>query len=195
MFWSLSGADEGQLVVVASQVWGYGVWDGGVAQSGTLLASWEGPAPSLLFLWVSNAQANLLHRELSAIRTLGGATGDQESERREGGGAAWELGLQILSEMFVHHRDGSPALSLRAFLLHPPAGSEGAAAGAPGRPAGLHPGAAELPAGPLLPWGAGLPPGLGRRADAGAQLSLSGGPAPPPSAGTLGGELLLQHHQ
>ncbi|KAF6737222.1 Sentrin-specific protease 7 [Oryzias melastigma] len=71
----VKGADEGQLVVVASQVCGYGVWDGGVAHSGTLLASWEGPAPSLLFLWVSNAQANLLHRELSAIRTLGGATG------------------------------------------------------------------------------------------------------------------------
>lgn len=57
------------MTVVASQVRGYGVWDGGVARSGTLLSGWEGPAPSLLFLWVSKAQANMLHRELSTILT------------------------------------------------------------------------------------------------------------------------------
>ncbi|CAI5638858.1 unnamed protein product [Oreochromis niloticus] len=54
---------------VASQVRGYGLWDGGVARGGTLLAGWEGPAPSLLFLWVTDAQANLLQKELSSIQT------------------------------------------------------------------------------------------------------------------------------
>lgn len=57
------------MTVVASQLRGYGVWDGGVAQGGALLAGREGPAPSLLFLWVTDAQANLLHRELSAGRS------------------------------------------------------------------------------------------------------------------------------
>ncbi|XP_049922254.1 sentrin-specific protease 7b isoform X3 [Epinephelus moara] len=65
----LKGAEEGEVTVVASQVRGYGVWDGGVARGGTLLAGWKGPAPSLLFLWVTDAQANLLQRELSAIQT------------------------------------------------------------------------------------------------------------------------------
>ncbi|XP_070711769.1 sentrin-specific protease 7b [Pempheris klunzingeri] len=65
----LKGAEEGEVTVVASQVRGYGVWDGGVAQGGALLAGRRGPAPSLLFLWVTDAQANLLQRELSAIRT------------------------------------------------------------------------------------------------------------------------------
>ncbi|KAM7365866.1 hypothetical protein PAMP_016759 [Pampus punctatissimus] len=64
----LKGVEEGEVTVVASQVRGYGVWDGGVAQGGALLDGWEGPAPSLLFLWVTNAQANLLQRELSAIQ-------------------------------------------------------------------------------------------------------------------------------
>ncbi|XP_056226671.1 sentrin-specific protease 7b isoform X2 [Seriola aureovittata] len=64
----VSGAEKGEVTVVASQVRGYGVWDGGVAQGGALLTGWEGPAPSLLFLWVTEAQANLLHRELSAMR-------------------------------------------------------------------------------------------------------------------------------
>lgn len=54
---------------MASQVRGYGLWDGGVARGGTLLAGWEGPAPSLLFLWVTDAQANLLQKELSSIQT------------------------------------------------------------------------------------------------------------------------------
>ncbi|XP_042260171.1 sentrin-specific protease 7b [Thunnus maccoyii] len=61
--------EEGEVTVVASQVRGYGVWDGGVAQGGPLLDDWEGPAPSLLFLWVTDAQANLLQRELTAIQT------------------------------------------------------------------------------------------------------------------------------
>lgn len=66
---SLLGTEVGEVTVVASQVRGYGVWDGGVAQGGALLAGWKGPAPSLLFLWVSDAQANLLQTELSAIQT------------------------------------------------------------------------------------------------------------------------------
>ncbi|XP_070786581.1 sentrin-specific protease 7b [Enoplosus armatus] len=65
----LKGVEEGEVTVVASQVRGYGVWDGGVAQGGALLAGWKGPAPSLLFLWVTDVQANLLQMELSAIQT------------------------------------------------------------------------------------------------------------------------------
>ncbi|XP_031733887.1 sentrin-specific protease 7-like [Anarrhichthys ocellatus] len=64
----LKGVEDGEVAVVASQVRGYGVWDGGVAQGGFLLAGWEGPAPSLLFLWVTDAQANLLQKELSTIQ-------------------------------------------------------------------------------------------------------------------------------
>uniref|UniRef100_A0A1A7XX70 EFR3 homolog Ba n=1 Tax=Iconisemion striatum TaxID=60296 RepID=A0A1A7XX70_9TELE len=60
----VKGTEDSEVTVVASQLRGYGVWDGGVAQGGTMLAGWEGPAPSLLFLWVSEAQANLLQREL-----------------------------------------------------------------------------------------------------------------------------------
>ncbi|XP_028428327.1 uncharacterized protein LOC114551483, partial [Perca flavescens] len=70
----LKGSEEGDVTVVASQVRGYGVWDGGVAQGGTLLADWEGPAPSLLFLSVTDPQANLLQREMSAIQTSAGPT-------------------------------------------------------------------------------------------------------------------------
>ncbi|XP_056157219.1 sentrin-specific protease 7-like isoform X2 [Lampris incognitus] len=62
---------EFAVTVVASQVRGYGVWDGCVVQGGGILpGAWEGPAPSLLFLWVTDAQANLLQRELSAIQPV-----------------------------------------------------------------------------------------------------------------------------
>ncbi|XP_041822541.1 sentrin-specific protease 7b isoform X2 [Chelmon rostratus] len=71
----VKGAEETEVVVVASQVRGYGVWDGGVAQGGALLAGWKGPAPSLLFLWVTDAQAGLLQTELSAIQTSTSASG------------------------------------------------------------------------------------------------------------------------
>ncbi|XP_028255507.1 sentrin-specific protease 7-like isoform X1 [Parambassis ranga] len=64
----LKGLEDGEVTLVASQLCGYGVWDGGVARGGALLAGWEGPAPSLLFLWVTEAQANLLQVELSAIQ-------------------------------------------------------------------------------------------------------------------------------
>ncbi|XP_068164998.1 sentrin-specific protease 7b isoform X2 [Antennarius striatus] len=65
----VKGAEEEEVVtVVASQVRGYGVWDGGVAQDGTLLAGCKGPAPSLLFLWVTDAQANLLRMELTPLQ-------------------------------------------------------------------------------------------------------------------------------
>ncbi|XP_076022069.1 sentrin-specific protease 7b isoform X2 [Genypterus blacodes] len=64
----LKGVEEGDVTTVASQVRGYGLWDGAVAQDGTLLADWEGPAPSLLFLWLTDAQARMLHRELSVIQ-------------------------------------------------------------------------------------------------------------------------------
>ncbi|KAM3584917.1 uncharacterized protein V6R79_002427 [Siganus canaliculatus] len=65
----LKGSEDVQVTVVASQLRGYGVWDGGVAQGGALLAGCKGPAPSLLFLWVTEAQANLVQMELSAIQT------------------------------------------------------------------------------------------------------------------------------
>ncbi|XP_062236282.1 sentrin-specific protease 7b isoform X2 [Platichthys flesus] len=71
----VSEGEEGEVTVVASQLRGYGVWDGGVARGGTLLAGWEGPAPSLLFLWVTDAQANLLQRELSALRQSSASSG------------------------------------------------------------------------------------------------------------------------
>ncbi|CAJ1086848.1 sentrin-specific protease 7-like [Xyrichtys novacula] len=71
----LKGEEEVEVTVVASQVRGYGVWDGGVARGGTLLAGWEGPAPSLLFLWVTESQARLLQTELSIIQTSNGAPG------------------------------------------------------------------------------------------------------------------------
>lgn len=63
-----AGGEEGDVTVVASQVKGYGVWDGGMAQDGTLLADCKGPAPSLLFLWVTDAQANLLQMELTTLQ-------------------------------------------------------------------------------------------------------------------------------
>lgn len=63
------------MVVVASQLRGYGVWDGSLTQDGSLLAGCEGPAPSLLFLWVTDAQANLLQMELSAIQTSAATSG------------------------------------------------------------------------------------------------------------------------
>lgn len=71
----LKGAEEGEVTVVASQIRGYGVWDGGLAQGGALLAGWEGPAPSLLFLWVTDAQTNLMQRELSDIQASSATSG------------------------------------------------------------------------------------------------------------------------
>ncbi|XP_068612499.1 sentrin-specific protease 7-like isoform X2 [Brachionichthys hirsutus] len=71
----VTGAEEGEVTVVASQVRGYGVWDGGVARDGTLLAGCKGPAPSLLFLWVTDAQANLLQAELAPLRSSRAASG------------------------------------------------------------------------------------------------------------------------
>ncbi|XP_051910502.1 sentrin-specific protease 7-like isoform X3 [Hippocampus zosterae] len=69
----LKGEDKGEVTVVASQVRGYGLWDGGVALDGTLLADPAGAAPSLLFLWVSDAQANVLHREMTFMQKSSGS--------------------------------------------------------------------------------------------------------------------------
>ncbi|XP_024918183.1 sentrin-specific protease 7-like isoform X4 [Cynoglossus semilaevis] len=66
----VSAEEDGDVTIVASQLRGYGVWDGGMASGGALLGQWEGPSPSVLFLWVTDAQANLLQRELSAMMTL-----------------------------------------------------------------------------------------------------------------------------
>lgn len=64
------------MLVVASHLRGYGVWDGSLAREGSLLAGCGGPAPSLLFLWVTDAQANLLQMELRAIQTSAAASGN-----------------------------------------------------------------------------------------------------------------------
>ncbi|XP_063734258.1 uncharacterized protein LOC134861160 [Eleginops maclovinus] len=69
---SEEGSEQVEVSVVASQLRGYGLWDGGLAQGGSLLAERMGPAPSLLFLWVTDAQASLLERELSIITTSSG---------------------------------------------------------------------------------------------------------------------------
>ncbi|CAN9498291.1 unnamed protein product [Ophioblennius macclurei] len=72
----LKGSEEVEdveVTVVASQLRGYGVWDGGVVRDRPLLAAWKGPAPSLLFLWVTNAQANVLQRELVNMWSNGAA--------------------------------------------------------------------------------------------------------------------------
>ncbi|XP_057677711.1 sentrin-specific protease 7-like isoform X2 [Corythoichthys intestinalis] len=71
------GDEGGEVTVVASQLRGYGLCDGGLALGGTLLDNITGPAPSLLFLWVTDAQANLLHKEMAFIQTssASGATG------------------------------------------------------------------------------------------------------------------------
>ncbi|XP_029942085.1 sentrin-specific protease 7b isoform X2 [Salarias fasciatus] len=66
-------AEEVEVTVVASQLRGYGVWDGGVVRDRPLLAAWKGPAPSLLFLWVTSAQANVLQRELVTAWSDGAA--------------------------------------------------------------------------------------------------------------------------
>ncbi|XP_077568510.1 sentrin-specific protease 7-like isoform X2 [Stigmatopora nigra] len=63
------GDEEGEVTVVASQLRGYSLLDGGLAVGGTLLNDFMGPAPSLLFLWVTDAQANVLHREMAFIQT------------------------------------------------------------------------------------------------------------------------------
>ncbi|KAK1876311.1 Sentrin-specific protease 7 [Dissostichus eleginoides] len=69
---SEGASEQVEVSVVASQLRGYGLWDGGVAQGGSLLAERIGPAPSLLFLWVTDAQASVLERELSIITTSSG---------------------------------------------------------------------------------------------------------------------------
>lgn len=69
----LKGVDgEGEVAVSVScsQLRLYGVWDGGLARDGNLLSSTEEPAPSLLFLVVSDAQARLLQKELSVLHTV-----------------------------------------------------------------------------------------------------------------------------
>lgn len=62
---------ELELCVVATQVRGFGLWDGGVAKGGTLFADSShkhaGSAPSLLFLSVTDAQSKLLQTELREI--------------------------------------------------------------------------------------------------------------------------------
>lgn len=91
---SAAGAEEAEVVVVASQLRGYGVWDGSLAGEGPLLAGRQGPAPSLLFLWVTDAQANLLQMELSAIQnSAAAASGNATGVTDSGGGKRKEVSL------------------------------------------------------------------------------------------------------
>ncbi|KAJ8253169.1 hypothetical protein GJAV_G00209870 [Gymnothorax javanicus] len=62
-----SGVVEVAVALLSSELCRYGLWDGGV------LVSEEGPTPSLLFLWVSDAQARLLQTELSIIHPVSDA--------------------------------------------------------------------------------------------------------------------------
>lgn len=73
-------------------------------------------------------------------------------------------------------------------MLLPPAGVEGAAAGAPGCPAGFHHGHGGVQGGTLGLQGAGLPSGVERRAAPPPHLPSSSGPAPPQTAGMLCGK-------
>ncbi|XP_072306778.1 sentrin-specific protease 7b [Eucyclogobius newberryi] len=61
-----------ELCVVASQIRAFGLWDGGVASGGSLFSdtthSPSGPAPSLLFLWITDAQSKLLQAELRELQ-------------------------------------------------------------------------------------------------------------------------------
>ncbi|CAL9702421.1 unnamed protein product [Knipowitschia caucasica] len=63
------GPDSGsvELSIVASQMRSFGLWDGGVARGGALFSDNSGPAPSLLFLWISDVQSQLLKKELHEI--------------------------------------------------------------------------------------------------------------------------------
>lgn len=137
---SPAGAEEAELevVVVASQLRGYGVWDGSLAGDGSLLAGRRGPAPSLLFLWVSDAQANLLQMELSAVQTAAAAAG------KVGRGRAHS------EEVPPEHGGVWFAPPFSSSLLHPPAGAGEAAAGAGNSSAGLHPGHGGVQEGLLL---------------------------------------------
>ncbi|XP_051550809.1 sentrin-specific protease 7b isoform X1 [Myxocyprinus asiaticus] len=66
----VNGEGELAISVTCSQLRSYGLWDGGLARDGTLLPDSEEPAPSLLFLIVSDAQATLFQKELSVIHTV-----------------------------------------------------------------------------------------------------------------------------
>ncbi|XP_063067908.1 sentrin-specific protease 7b isoform X2 [Engraulis encrasicolus] len=64
------GDDEVTVTVVASELQHYGVWDGGLAQDGTLFPSSTRVAPSLLFLEVSVPQARLMQTEMMEILSI-----------------------------------------------------------------------------------------------------------------------------
>ncbi|XP_028327656.1 sentrin-specific protease 7b [Gouania willdenowi] len=54
----VTGAEDGEVTVVTSQLRGCGLYGGGVAKAGS----------SLLLLWVTDAQSHVLHREIHNIR-------------------------------------------------------------------------------------------------------------------------------
>ncbi|XP_048091012.1 sentrin-specific protease 7b isoform X1 [Alosa alosa] len=62
--------DEVSVTAVASELRRYGVWDGGLAQDGSLFPASGEAAPSLLFLVVSDPQARLMQSELMEIQSI-----------------------------------------------------------------------------------------------------------------------------
>ncbi|TRY92927.1 hypothetical protein DNTS_024363 [Danionella cerebrum] len=70
------GEGEDNVCISCSELLSYGLWDGAFARDGTLLLAEEEPAPSLLFLMVSESQARLLQKELCLFhpRQTSGAT-------------------------------------------------------------------------------------------------------------------------
>ncbi|KAM9766890.1 sentrin-specific protease 7-like [Menidia menidia] len=162
---------------------GYGVWDGGVAKGGSLLSGWEGPAPSLLFLWVSQAQSRLLQRELHQACSAP-AKADRVGRPRPL--AALPLGVRGPEPPAAE--GAAPGLQRpRSRLLLCPDPSEGAAPGAAGRPAGLHFGHGGVPPGPGLPPPPLLPPHLPPPPLLPPHLPPGrGGGPPPPWAGPTG---------
>ncbi|KAL2087537.1 hypothetical protein ACEWY4_016365 [Coilia grayii] len=65
-----SSDNEVSVTVVASELQCYGVWDGGLAQDGSLFPSSDRAAPSLLFLEVSEPQARLMQTEMMEILSV-----------------------------------------------------------------------------------------------------------------------------
>ncbi|KAG7467195.1 hypothetical protein MATL_G00150830 [Megalops atlanticus] len=61
-----SGTVEVTVSLVASQLLRYGIWEGSVLWD----RDEESPVPSLFFLWVSDAQAQLIQTELSVIHPI-----------------------------------------------------------------------------------------------------------------------------
>ncbi|CAB1327696.1 unnamed protein product [Coregonus sp. 'balchen'] len=141
----VSSEEEGGVSVslVASQLRGYAVWDGGLAQDGSLFQGCPGRvAPSLLFLWVSEAQANLVQTELSALHpvTLPASMLDVEAFRQGRSydlksPLSWADGLALIHSC---PQDAHFLTLLGQSLVADPNPGLGTAKGSPSRTRGNH---------------------------------------------------------